>query len=172
MADKCQSLDVDGRKPKIGISWKGGISITNKLPRCIPLETLKPLFALDADFISLQYHVNAQHEVDVFNESMGETIINHWQDVVDDYDLTAGLLENLDLVISVPQSIVHLAGAMGVNTIQLCPKQGLWQMGVYGQNAPWYESVQNFWQPVDGDWKTVVANVVNLLEHEGYKARC
>jgi tetratricopeptide (TPR) repeat protein len=158
-----------GDKPKIGISWKGGIGITNKIPRCIPLETLKPLFNFDANFISLQYHVNARAEIDVFHEQMGKDVITHWQDVVDDYDLTAALLPNLDLIISVPQSVVHLAGALGVPTIQMCPVQALWQMGVYGQNMPWYESVQNFWQSVDGDWKTVVDNVCKSLELEGYK---
>lgn len=169
MQEKLKTLDNNGQKPKIGISWKGGIGITNKAPRCIELELLKPLFNFDIDFISLQYHVNARAEIDKFHESLGREVITHWQDVVDDYDLTAALLPSLDMVISVPQSVVHLAGALGVNTIQMCPVQALWQMGVYGQNMPWYESVQNFWQPADGDWKTVVENVCKTLELEGYK---
>lgn len=166
-----RKLDDLGPRKKIGISWKGGIGITNKGPRCIDLEVLKPLFAIDADFISLQYHNNAQHEVDVFNEQMGATVIHHWQPVVDDYDLTAALLPCLDMVISVPQSVIHLAGALGVNAIQLCPVQALWQMGPYGENAPWYNCVQNFWQLIDGSWVEPINNVINLLEYEGYK-RC
>lgn len=169
MQERCKTLDNNGCKPKIGISWKGGIGITNKTPRCIPMELLKPLMSFDVDFISLQYHTNAQHEVDTFNEQMGATVIHHWQDVVDDYDLTTALLPNLSMIISVAQSVVHLAGAMGITTIQMCPKQALWQMGSYGQNAPWYDSVQNFWQLIDGNWETVIANIVNLMEHEGYK---
>lgn len=156
MADRLRAL---GSRPKIGLSWKGGIGITNKAPRCILLETLKPLFDLDVDFISLQYHNNAQHEVDTFNERMGREAITHWQDVVDDYDLTAALLPQLHSVVSVPQSVVHLAGALGVDTIQLCPVQALWQMGPYGQHMPWYSSVKNLWQQSDGDWEGVVRDL-------------
>lgn len=166
MKEKLQALS---RRPKIGISWKGGIGVTNKGPRCIALDTLRPLFDFDVDFISLQYHSNAQAELDVFHEKHGATLITHWQDVIDDYDLTAGLLPNLDMVISVPQSVVHLAGALGVATIQMCPIKALWQMGPYGQNAPWYSCVENFWQKVDGNWDTVVKDVCLSLEREGYK---
>ncbi len=165
MHDKLQLL---GDGPKIGISWKGGINITNKGVRSIPLELLKPLFHFDVDFISLQYHNNAQHEVDTFNESQGLDLIHHWQKEIDDYDLTAALLMNLDMVISVPQSVVHLAGALGVETIQMCPKQGLWQMGPYGEDAPWYKCVRNIWQVEDGAWESVVARVFMELEQKGY----
>ncbi len=171
MSKMREKLASVSSRRKIGISWKGGIGITNKGPRCIPMELLKPLFEFDADFISLQYHNNARVEIDRFNEEMGDTVITHWQDVVDDYDLTAALLPCLDLVISVPQSVVHLAGALGVNTIQMCPVRALWQMGPYGENAPWYECVQNFWQLIDGNWETVISNIVNTMEHEGY-AKC
>lgn len=166
-AAKLVTLDTNGRKPKIGISWKGGVGSTNKPVRTIPLTDLLPILKnREYDFISLQYHSNARAEVDAFNEAQGEELITHWQDIVDDYDLTAGLLVNLDLVISVPQSVIHLAGALGVPTIQMCPKQGLWQMGPYGEDAPWYKSVTNRWQLEDGNWSTVVADVVMELEHK------
>lgn len=169
LQEKFKSVAYFGSKPKIGLSWKGGVGSTNKPSRSIPMELLKPLFSFDAHFISLQYHVNGQAEVDKFNESMGYEAIIHWQDVIDDYDLTARLLTHLDLVISVPQSVVHLAGALGVQTIQMCPMQALWQMGPYGQNAPWYKSVENYWQPKDGDWESVIAQICKTLEMEGYK---
>ncbi len=126
-----------------------------------------PLFGLDCDFISLQYHNNARAEVDIFHESLGYEVITHWQDVVDDYDLTAGLLTQLDYVVSVPQSVVHLAGSLGVATLQLCPKSALWQMGVYKQNAPWYKCVKNIWQEVDGKWADVIDKLVLELKSKG-----
>lgn len=164
-----EKLEELGTKPKIGLSWKGGIGITNKAVRSLPMELLKPLFDFDADFISLQYHNNARAEIDKFAESTGGLTIHHWQNIVDDYDLTAGLIANLDLIISVPQSIVHLAGAMGVPTIQMCPMRALWQMGVYGENMPWYESVTNVWQPIDGDWNSTIDYMVMALRERGYK---
>lgn len=161
-------LDALGDKPKIGLSWKGGIGVTNKAVRTIDPKQFLPLFEFDADFISLQYHKNAQAEVDKFNEATGKEIM-HWQDVIDDYDLTAGLITNLDLIISVPQSVVHLAGAMGVKTFQLCPIDALWQMGVYGKDAPWYKCVRNIWQPKRGDYDTPIKRVVDLIKEKGIK---
>jgi tetratricopeptide (TPR) repeat protein len=149
-------LAMLGTKPKIGISWRGGSKMTNKAARYIPLEAFLPIFkTVDAEFISLQYHQMSQKEIDHVKEKYGVTI-HHWQDVLDDYDMTAALVENLDLVVSVPQSVVHLAGALGKETIQLCPKMSMWQAGKYGEDAPWYKSVKNIWQPEFGDWESVL----------------
>lgn len=149
-------LDALGTKPKIGLSWRGGSKSTNKAARYIPLEAFLPIFkTVDAEFISLQYHQMSQKEIDYMKEKHGVTI-HHWQDILDDYDMTAALVENLDLVVSVPQSVVHLAGALGKETIQLCPKMSMWQAGEYGKDAPWYKSVKNIWQPDFGDWESVL----------------
>jgi len=147
-----------GKRPKIGISWVGGTNSTNLHERKIPIELLKPILRLDAEFISLQYNKETgallQH---AFSE--GLPTIHHWQDILNDYDMTAALLDNLDLVISVPQSVVHLAGAMGVNTWQLCPKRGLWQQGEYGKDALWYKSVKNYWQVEHAAWEELLGRV-------------
>jgi hypothetical protein len=158
-----EQLRLLSDKPKIGISWKGGIKKTGKNQRIIPMDKLRQLFDLDADFISLQYDENAQHEVDKFNESTDLTI-HHWPFAIAHYDHTAALIKNLDFIISVPQSVVHLAGAIGVPTIQLCPKRALWQMGVYGQNMPWYNSVINIWQTEAGDWDDCLERALEMLK--------
>jgi hypothetical protein len=143
-------------KPNIGISWKGGTKKTNIKSRQIPLKEWLPIFqSVDANFISLQYTPDASDTIAAFEAETGYKI-NHWQDIVDDYDETASLVRALDLVVSVPQSIIHLAGAIGTLTLQLNPKQAMWQMGVYGEDAPWYNSVKNIWQITDGDWAPVI----------------
>jgi hypothetical protein len=113
---------------------------------------------MDCDFISLQYNAEVVEKVKKFNEQNG-TNIHHWQDMIDDYDETAGLLMNLDLVISAPQSIVHLSGALGVTCWRLCASQCMWTHGVHGENAPWYGSVSNYWQEENGKWSTVMEQV-------------
>lgn len=151
-----EKLAAMGPKKKIGISWKGGTGSTNKHTRKIQMELLLPLLKCEQyDFISLQYDKGVEVKVKEFEEQYGVKL-NHWQDVLDDYDETAGLVSNLDLIISVPQSVVHLAGALGTPTLQLCPMKGLWQMGVYGEDMPWYSCVRNIWQVKDGEWETVI----------------
>ena len=146
---------------KIGVSWKGGIKSTGKNYREVKLSDWGDIFNQDATFISLQYNDDSHHDIE---EAGLKDKILHWQDVMDDYDQTAGLVANLDLVISVPQSAVHLAGAVGIPTWQLCPRRGMWQQGVYGHNAPWYKCVKNFWQDGFGDWDGVIKNVERELK--------
>lgn len=158
---------LDLKKLKIGISWRGGVTETGKKYRSLELKKFMEEVrscAMDVEFISLQYTKEARAEVDAFNEEAGIDIVHHWPDIIDSYDHTADLLKELDLVISVPQSVVHLAGAMGIETIQLCPKYSMWQCGKYGEDAPFYSSVKNIWQQEPGSWDSVFEQVRNIIE--------
>lgn len=154
------------KKINIGLSWKGGTNKSSKDVRCMPMGEMLPLFKeLDANFISLQYHDNALHEIDRFTESTGYEIY-HYKNLVDDYALTAALVTELDLIISVPQSVIHLCGVAGARTYQLCPYRNLWQMGVYGQDMPWYSSVSNIWQEYHADWAGVIRKAIEKAKGE------
>ena len=157
-----RKLAALGDRAKIGVSWQGGVKSTNLSSRYIVLDKWREIFKLDADFISLQYNGTAAKEVQDFEQQTG-FCLNHWPEVLADYDETAGLVSNLDLIISVPQSVVHLAGALGVATWQLCPVRAMWQMGVYGQDMPWYGSVRNYWQETAGEWEPVLTKVKDNL---------
>jgi tetratricopeptide (TPR) repeat protein len=159
-----KKLDSMGNKPKIGISWKGGILATGAINRCIPLEMLKDILRMqEIDFISLQYNLDIyEKEVKPFEDKY-HICLNHWQDAIDSYDETAGLVANLDLIISVPQSVVHLAGALGTMAWQLCPKKAMWQLGPYGKNPPWYGCVENIWQDDSERWEPVIHQVKERL---------
>lgn len=152
-----------GDLPKIGISWMGGTKLTHSNNRCIPLDMFKDIVNLeDFNFISLQYNKHIGKEVKKFEEE-NQVSLNHWQDTLDDYDETAGLVANLDLIISVPQSVVHLAGAMGTPVWQLCPYKAMWQMGVRGQEMPWYGCTKNIWQDESCSWEPVLEKVKDDL---------
>ncbi len=159
-------LRAMGAKPKIGISWKGGTKKTNMDARTIPLELWLPIFkAIDADFISLQYTDDAEKTIKTFHEQHPDIHIHHWSETLANYDETAGLVSNLDLIISVPQSVVHLAGALGAFTFQLTPKRAMWQMGVYGEDMPWYQSVKNIWQDKEDQWESVMEKMASELKN-------
>lgn len=156
-------LETMGDRPKIGISWRGGSKVTDlNNYRYIPLTKWLSILRLPCDFISLQYDKDIEQGVKEF-EDKHQVSINHWPDVLADYDETAGLVSCLDLVISVPQSVVHLAGALGTYTMQLTPKQAMWQMGCYGEKMPWYDTVASIWQKENGDWDGVLKEVENHL---------
>jgi hypothetical protein len=96
---------------------------------------------------------------------VGERIgvpIYHWGDAIAEYEDTAGLLMNLDLVITVNTSLHHLAGSLGVKQWCLCPQMIAWRYGISG-DSPWYGNCTMFRQKKDGDWKGVIARVAAQL---------
>lgn len=76
---------------------------------------------------------------------------------------TAAVIKNLDLVITVDTSIAHLAGALGVRTWILLPYQAEWRWLMHRTDSPWYPSVRLFRQPRDGDWASVMDEVMQAL---------
>lgn len=148
---------------KVGISWKGGVALTNAHKRELPMTFIHKLLHVmpDISLISLQYHTDSQEDI---NHASLHNDITHWPEMVEDYDHTAALVKNLDYIISVPQSVVHLAGSMGKQTYQLTPREAMWQMGPYPNNMPWYGCVDNIWQDTQGDWDSVFQKLIGMLQ--------
>lgn len=159
-----ERLSTLPRKPKIGISWMGGHKRTRIEVRSLELEKLLPVLRQDAEFISLQY-TPCEDELAQFTAKHGITI-HHWPEACysSNYDDTAGLVANLDLVITVCTSVVHLAGAMGVPTWVLTPSRPAWRYRLDLDVMPWYDSVTLFRQAEDStDWTPVVDEVAASL---------
>ena len=57
-----------------------------------------------------------------------------------DWLATAGVLETLDLVVSVDTSVAHLAGALGVPCVLLLSAPADWRWGQQGSTTPLYSS--------------------------------
>ncbi len=141
-----------GAKPKIGIAWSGGLKSTFKGRRSVGLEDLLPILKQDATFVSLQYK-KSQDEIDEFEEKHGIKI-HHWTRATEvaDYDETAALVAELDMVISVQTAVVHLCGALGKKCWVLVPSKPHWRYGLNGDSLPWYKSVKLYRQKKDWDW--------------------
>ena len=89
--------------------------------------------------------------------------IDYWPEVLDDLEETAALIAALDLVISVDNTMVHLAGAMGKACWTLLTHVPDWRYGVAGGTMPWYPSLRLFRQSSDRTWPPVVSAVVAAL---------
>lgn len=152
-------------RPKIGISWAGGHKRTRIEVRSIGLEKLLPIFQQDADFISLQY-TPCEDDIAMMKAKHGVTI-HHWPEAVysPNYADTAALVANLDLVITVCTSMVHLAGSMGVPTWVLTPSRPAWRYRLDLDTMPWYgNSITLFRQAPDTfDWEPVIAEVADKV---------
>jgi ADP-heptose:LPS heptosyltransferase len=80
-----------------------------------------------------------------------------------DFDETAAIIANLDLVITVDTSMGHLAGAIGKPVWILLSKASDWRWLVDREDTPWYPTARLFRQPQPGAWSPVVADVAAAL---------
>lgn len=135
-------------KPKIGITWGGGTKRTYAKGRAIPLDAFETLFnGIDAEWISLSH----KDPGDLSNYP-----IHHFSRATEtkDYDDTAALIAELDLVIGVHTTATHCAGALGVPTITLVPHMTHW---IYAKDSiPWYSSMRLFRQKGKEDWSQTI----------------
>ena len=164
-AEWAKRLEALGPRPKIGISWVGGHKRTRVEVRSMELERMLPILKdRDCDFISLQY-TPCEDELAAFEKAHGIKI-HHWPEACysPDYDETAGLVANLDLVITVCTSLVHLAGSMGVPTWVMTPSRPAWRYRLDLDTMPWYGNTVLFRQKEGStDWVPVVAEVAENL---------
>jgi len=125
------------------------------------LSQWSPIFDLDCTFVSLQKEPRATDQVTL---AAHRNILNagvkfkHFED-------TAGLVCNLDLVITVDTSVAHLCAALGIPTWILLPEPADWRWQRERADSPWYPSVKLFRQTTRGEWIPVIQAVAQQLEN-------
>lgn len=149
--------------PRIGIAWQGGAERTRVDLRSTQLGGLYQILSLPASFISLQYTPAAQAECDDFEATTGIKV-HHWPEAAqaENLDDLAAMISQLDLVVTVCQTCVHIAGGLGVPTAVMVPTGPSWRYGITG-NMPWYGSVDLYRQEIDGEWGEPVARIAGRV---------
>lgn len=152
-------------KPVIGIAWTGGVRHTGAKFREVSLEELLPIFkSIDAHWVCLQYR-DAQDEIDQFKSMHKDIDLVQYRfaTLTDDYDDTAALVSECDLVVSMQTAVVHLCGGLGKECLTLLPKRSQWRYGESGDRCCWYKSVKLFRQKEWGEWKYPIHRVKDEL---------
>ena len=143
---------------KVGVCWAGRPSHPNDSKRSMEAADLAPLAAIPNIFwFSLQKGDRAAEAADFTFPLLDLT-----HDLTD-FAETAALVANLDLVISVDTSIIHLAGALGVPGWLLLPNIPDWRWLLDREDSPWYPSVRLFRQGPDRAWAPVIGRVGQRL---------
>lgn len=142
-------LDSLPDKPNIGIAWHAGKVKTKGGERSMSLEDMLPMLKYDANWISLEYHVPDESEISNFSQKHGIDVYRfpHGTET-DDYDNTAALVSELDLVVSVTTTVVDLCGALGKECWAIVPENAPWR---YCDEPIWYPN-QSFYRQVAGEW--------------------
>ena len=128
-------------KKKIGISWKSVFNIYGGL-KSLELNDFKQLFSQDRVFINLQYGDSIK-EVNELKKSGLDLYNFNNIDLFNDFDSLISILKNLDVFVTVSNSTAHFAGALGIPTILICPKQSstYYYWDYENGKTPWYESI-------------------------------
>jgi tetratricopeptide (TPR) repeat protein len=144
---------------RVGLVWSGNPGHANDRNRSISFAAAAKLLTGDAQFVSLQKDVRAADKAML---DASDRILNFESDLKDFQD-TAALVANMDLVITVDTSVAHLAGAMGKPVWILLPFNPDWRWMIGRTDSPWYPSARLFRQPAPGDWAGVLASVTKAL---------
>ncbi len=144
---------------KVGLVWGGNPHHGNDAQRSCRLADWLPLISLDGvEFYSLQKGDRTQ-------ELAGIDGITNLDPYLQDFADTAAIIAQLDLIITVDTSIVHLAGAMGKPTWLLLSFVPDWRWMLEREDTPWYPTVRLFRQTTRGNWQEVIAQVKVALTH-------
>jgi tetratricopeptide (TPR) repeat protein len=151
-----------GRRPRIGISWRGGTEATRRVVRTMDIADFKTIHeALDATWVCLQYGEVAK---DLERADELGMALEYWPESIKDLDDFAACISALDLVITVCNTTVHYSGAVGRPVWVLAPKIPEWRYGLHSTSMPWYPSSRLFRQTDAGDWGALVHRVAAGLK--------
>jgi Flp pilus assembly protein TadD len=159
-------VGLDGLR--IGLVWAGGerldfpaLAAVDRR-RSIALKALAPLGEVSGvSFVSLQKDGPAAQAADPPHGLM----LHDFTSELHDFEDTAALIVNLDLVISVDTSVAHLAGALGKPVWLLNRFDTDWRWLLNRDDSPWYPTLRQFRQPSPGDWNTAICAARDALRH-------
>ncbi len=151
----------------VGISWRGGTAATRTALRSIALTALDPLLSIEGvQFVCLQHHLSASEK-----DMVRERKVALFDDALADIDELAALTTALDLVITVGNLNLHMAGALGRPAWGLLGMSPDWRWLREGANSLWYPSVVLYRARDYGGWEPMLEDVVTHLNAQK-KTRC
>jgi tetratricopeptide (TPR) repeat protein len=158
--DVAAALATHGNVLRVGLAWAGNPRNTNDRRRSAPLASLAPLLSLPGvAWFSLSKD-DGEDQIPAVPEAARLVSL----DARREFDGTAALVAELDLVVTVDTSILHLAGALARPTFALLPFHADWRWRLAREDSDWYPTARLFRQRVPGDWASLVAAVATALD--------
>ena len=123
----------------VGLAWTGGLPTTLRAARSMTLGQLGPLLEVPGVcFVSLELYDRAE-------EIAARAVrLASWKGLGADIDDLAAAIAALDLVITVPTTVAHVAGALGKPAWTMAPNVATWRYLSRGERMPWYASVRMY----------------------------
>ncbi len=148
---------------KVGLSWRSIRHDPGRIGHYPAIAELAPLLMVPGvQFVSLQYG-DTEDEISMMEEQLGISIAR-WQDLdlKDDFEETAALTANLDLVIAPTNAARVLAACMGRPGWVMSPGPAPFNLGQ--QRCPFMPSLTDYTKPPGPDWSPVIAAMTADLQ--------
>lgn len=140
----------------VGLAWSGNPGHSNDRFRSIPSEYILELsiYFPQINFYVLQKDISKKDK-NILNSS--NIIFSNTQII--NFEDTVGLSHNLDHIISVDTSVLHIAGASGCGTTLILPKVPDWRWLLDTTKTEWYSSVEILRCNTNGNWSNVISSI-------------
>lgn len=153
-----KKLGLSSANLNIGVAVSGSPTHENDHIRSMPLHYLEPLLN--------KYNLYLiQKELSVHDKEF----LTHHDEItylgsgISDFNDTASIIKNLDLIISVDTSLIHLAGLLNKKAFLLLPWVPEWRWLLDKDRSPWYPSIKIFRQDSIDNWASVIDQIQNQL---------
>jgi tetratricopeptide (TPR) repeat protein len=142
-----------------GAHYNRGISLSELKRFDEALASYDRAIALRPEYA--EAYLNRGNALDVLQDN---SVLLCFSEELKDFAETAALISNLDLVISVDTSVVHLAGALGKPVWVLLPNPADWRWLLGRDDSPWYPTVRLFRQDETGMWDNAITGIHAALD--------
>jgi tetratricopeptide (TPR) repeat protein len=159
-------------KPKVGLVWSSGYRKDQKetweanQKRNLQLLSLHFLKDFKFSYFTLQKGFIPQREFSSLKQhSWGGPYLNDFTHYLTDFEQTAALITQLDLIITVDTALAHLAGSMGKPTLLLLKFNADWRWHHQKNDSMWYPNTRIFRQTYPAQWQQPLEELKTHLNH-------
>lgn len=153
-----------GSQKRVGFSWKS-TNPTEGVFRSIPSNGLADIKCPNSDLINLQFG-DIEEDLRILESSGNKIFYNANINYDDDIDKVALELLTCSHVITVPNTIAHLAGLLNIKTYLINPigRGSFWYWrNVAGESNFWYKNIVNVEVTSDKEKITKVNEILNMI---------
>ncbi len=155
---KAMTAANDRKKKRIGIAWAGNPNHPADHQRSMSWETFQPI--VEANKNRFQFFSMMP------GTAPGNPEVSDLGEHLRDFGVSAAIVANLDIIIAVDTSLVHLAGALGKRVWNLVFHTPDWRWVIGEEKTKWYPSMTLFRQKQAGNWGEVIQEVNETLALE------
>jgi Tfp pilus assembly protein PilF len=146
---------------RIGIAWQGNPDHKKDRHRSFPLLKFEPLARVPGTRL---FSLQQGHGMEQLAAAADHLVLRDLGPELQDFEDTAAVIRNLDLIVAPDTSLAHLAGALGTPVWVALPFAPDWRWFLDRDDTPWYPTMRLYRQRRWGDWDDVIERITSDLQ--------